>query len=55
VMWFSTQPRVIRPYLLSSIGAAYTVDELRELIRGTRLGGCTVSHTLVDLQLAGMV
>jgi ubiquinone/menaquinone biosynthesis C-methylase UbiE len=54
--WFlrlNTEPKEIRPRLDSSINAAYTPQELRELIQGTKLKHCTVSSNPIGLILFG--
>lgn len=43
----------IRPGLLSSINAAYTPCELRELIKGTSLENCSISSNPVGVILFG--
>ena len=52
-LWINTSPKEIRPGLTSSINASYTPDELRELIKGTRLENCVVSSNLLGVILAG--
>ena len=52
-LWITTKPREIRPGLVSSINAAYTPDELRELIRGTKLESCRVCGNPFGLNLTG--
>jgi len=54
--WFLrlvTQPKEIRPGLVSSIHAAYTTSELRSLIQPTELQSCTITSNLLGLTLAG--
>jgi ubiquinone/menaquinone biosynthesis C-methylase UbiE len=53
-LWINTSPKEIRPGLISSINAAYTPDELRELIKGTQLENCTVSGNLIGVILSGV-
>lgn len=53
-MWLNTKPKEIRPGLISSINAAYTPTELRELIKGTKLANCTVSSNLIGVTLTGV-
>ena len=53
LMWINTRPKEIRPGLITSIDAAYTPDELRELICGTRLDHCTVTSNPIGLSLSG--
>jgi ubiquinone/menaquinone biosynthesis C-methylase UbiE len=52
-LWLNTEPKGIRPGLVSSINAAYTPQELRELIRGTKLERCAVSGNPIGLILFG--
>jgi ubiquinone/menaquinone biosynthesis C-methylase UbiE len=54
--WFlysASKPKEIRPGLISSINAAYTPDELRELIKDTKLASCEVSGNLIGIKLTG--
>jgi ubiquinone/menaquinone biosynthesis C-methylase UbiE len=53
-LWVNTEPKEIRPGLDSSINAAYTPQELRELIQGTRLERCTVTSNPIGLILFGI-
>jgi len=53
-LWINTKPKEIRPGLITSINAAYTPDELRELIKGTKLSECEVSANLIGLKLIGV-
>jgi hypothetical protein len=39
---------------LTSVGAAYTVQELRELTAGTKLKGCEITSDTVGLTMAGV-
>ena len=52
-LWVNTRPKEIRPGLMSSINAAYTPDELRGLIKGTKLENGTVSSNPIGLKLRG--
>jgi ubiquinone/menaquinone biosynthesis C-methylase UbiE len=52
-LWLGTSPAEIRPGLVTSLNAAYTPAELRELLRGTRLAGFTVSSNLLGLTVFG--
>jgi ubiquinone/menaquinone biosynthesis C-methylase UbiE len=52
-LWLNTGPKEIRPGLDSSINAAYTPQELRELIQETQLKCCTVSSNPIGLTLFG--
>ena len=51
--WLSVQPKEIRPGLISSINAAYTPNELRELMNGTPLAQCSVNGSFFGLKLTG--
>ena len=53
-LWINTTPKEIRPGLVTSINAAYTPDELEELIEGTNLENCTVSANPIGLRLTGV-
>ena len=52
-LWIVTKPKEIRPGLITSINAAYTPDELRELIRETALTSCKVKSNLMGFTLIG--
>jgi len=54
-LWLSCRPAAIRPGLLSSIGAAYTADELAELVRLSALSGCKISANPIGLTLSGVL
>ena len=53
-LWINTKPKEISPGLITSINAAYTPDELKELIKGTKLGNCIVSGNPIGLKLTGV-
>jgi ubiquinone/menaquinone biosynthesis C-methylase UbiE len=53
-LWINTKPKEIRPGLITSINAAYTPDELKELIKGTKLENCVVSGNPIGLKLTGI-
>jgi ubiquinone/menaquinone biosynthesis C-methylase UbiE len=53
-LWINTTPQEIRPGLISSINAAYTPGELRELIKGAKLENCRVSSNLLGVMLVGV-
>ena len=53
-LWINSKPKQIRPGLITSINAAYTPDELRELIKGTKLENCIVSGNPIGLELTGV-
>jgi len=55
--WFlliNAKPKEIRSGLITSINAAYTSDELRELIKTTKLSNCEVSGNPIGLKLTGI-
>jgi ubiquinone/menaquinone biosynthesis C-methylase UbiE len=52
-LWLNTEPKEIRPGLVSSLNAAYTPQELERLIQGTKLERCTVSSNPIGLILFG--
>lgn len=52
-LWINTKPKDIRPGLITSINAAYTPDELGELIKGIKLTNCEVAGNLIGLKLTG--
>ena len=52
-LWMSTRPKEIRPGLITSINAAYTSEELAELIKGTGMAACKITSDLIGLTLAG--
>lgn len=53
-LWINTKPKEIRPGLITSINAAYTPDELKELIKGTKLENFIVSRNPIGLKLTGV-
>jgi len=53
-LWINTKPKEIRPGLITSINAAYTPDELRKLIKGTKLENCVVSYNPFGLKVVGL-
>ena len=53
MMWLATKPKEIRPGLISSINAAYTVKEIEELLQGTKLKGCTARAAVAGLVISG--
>jgi len=50
-LWINTRPKEIRCGLISSIHAAYTPDELEDLIKVTKLEDCNVSDNPIGLNL----
>ncbi len=53
-LWINTKPKEIRPGLITSMNAAYTPDEVRELIKGTKLENCAVSCNPFGLKVVGL-
>ena len=57
VRWFlhaGCKPKVIRPYLGSSIDAAYTVKEIREILQRTDLINAEVKSDPIGLSISGV-
>jgi ubiquinone/menaquinone biosynthesis C-methylase UbiE len=52
-LYIASKPKAIRPGLISSINAAYTPDELKELIKGTKLADCEVTGNLIGVKITG--
>jgi ubiquinone/menaquinone biosynthesis C-methylase UbiE len=52
-LWVSSKPREMRQGLVTSINAAYTPGELKELRKGTKLAECAVSGNPIGVMLAG--
>jgi ubiquinone/menaquinone biosynthesis C-methylase UbiE len=52
-LWLSTRPTSIRPYLVSSINAAYKPMELNEMVGKTFLNGASVTGNLFGLSIVG--
>ena len=52
--WINTKPKEIRPGLITSINAAYTPDEMTDLIKGTELKNCVVSGNPIGLKITGI-
>lgn len=53
-LWLIAKPKEIRPGLLTSIGAAYTPDEVRALIQETELSTCEVTGSPIGLRITGV-
>jgi len=53
-LWINTRPKEIRPGLITSINAAYTPDELRALIKSSKLAEGNVSANPIGLKLTGV-
>ncbi len=52
-LWINSKPKEIRPGLITSINAAYTPNELRELMKETQLSKCEVSSNLIGVKVTG--
>jgi ubiquinone/menaquinone biosynthesis C-methylase UbiE len=52
-LWLGCQPAVIRPYLGSSIDAAYTPDDLKKILQNTICKGAQISGNLVGVSITG--
>lgn len=53
-LWIMAKPRQIRPYLVSSINAAYTKDEMEELLSLTKLTGWQIGENPIGLVVSGV-
>jgi ubiquinone/menaquinone biosynthesis C-methylase UbiE len=53
-LWLGTRPVSIRPGLLTSIDAAYTPGELRDLLAGTCLAGGRVESNPIGVTIFGL-
>ncbi len=54
LLWSSTKPVSIRPYLFSSIDAGYTPTELKKMIDQTSMKDGKVSSNLIGISISGM-
>lgn len=54
-LWINSKPKEMRQGLVTSINAAYTPDELTEMIKGTRLERCTVSGNPIGVKVTGII
>jgi ubiquinone/menaquinone biosynthesis C-methylase UbiE len=52
-LWLNAKPKVMRQGLLSSIGAAYTPDELKKLITQTPFTNCEVTSNMIGVCVTG--
>ena len=52
-MWLVTKPKEIRPGLISSINAAYTLKEIKSLLEDSNLKGCEVRQNIIGLVITG--
>lgn len=53
-MWLSVQPKAMRAGLLSSVRAAYILDELRALLAQTHLKSAQISANAIGLEIIGI-
>ncbi|MFC1871355.1 hypothetical protein ACFLYF_03020, partial [Chloroflexota bacterium] len=49
-----TKPKEIRPGLISSIAASYTPEEIREILKESRLEGFRVNTMVMGLVIKGV-
>ena len=57
VRWFlfaGCKPKIVRPYLGSSIDAAYTVEEIQAILRGTSCKNARVNSDPIGLSISGV-
>jgi ubiquinone/menaquinone biosynthesis C-methylase UbiE len=52
-LWLSVKPKEIRPWLISSVNASYTLPEIKAILAGTRLGAWQVTQNLLGLVISG--
>jgi ubiquinone/menaquinone biosynthesis C-methylase UbiE len=53
-LWLSVRPTAMRSGLLTSVGAAYTPKELRDLLKRTRLKTGRVTVNKISLEISGV-
>ncbi len=53
MIYFSTKPKKIRPGFLSSLNASYTIEELRELLKQSRVNEYMVHKEFFGLRVSG--
>ncbi|WP_280634190.1 class I SAM-dependent methyltransferase [Anaerovorax sp. IOR16] len=53
LVYLSTQPKEMRPGLITSLNAAYTISEITELLRHSNLRNATVTSDFFGLCIAG--
>lgn len=53
LVYFSTRPKEMRPGLITSLNAAYTISEITELLRHSNLHNATVTSDFFGLCIAG--
>lgn len=52
-MYMMTKPQEIRPVFISSIKAAYTANEIQDILQRTQLGNATVAKKVIGLEISG--
>jgi ubiquinone/menaquinone biosynthesis C-methylase UbiE len=52
-LWINSKPKEIRPGLITSINASYTPNELKELIKETKLSNCNVAGNIIGVKITG--
>jgi ubiquinone/menaquinone biosynthesis C-methylase UbiE len=53
-LWLGVRPIAMRPGLLTSVGAAYTPDELRRLLDQTQLKAAKIRVNAIGLEILGV-
>jgi ubiquinone/menaquinone biosynthesis C-methylase UbiE len=52
-LWLSAKPKEIRPWLISSINASYTLHEIKVILANTELKGWQVSKNPLGIVISG--
>ncbi len=52
-MYFITKPKEIRPGLITSMNAAYTVEEIKAVLKQTELKKAIVTKTFMGFEITG--
>lgn len=52
-MYYNTKPKEIRSGLISSINAAYTVEEISNILKSTKLKDAKVTKNLMGIEISG--
>jgi ubiquinone/menaquinone biosynthesis C-methylase UbiE len=50
-LWLTVKPKTMRPGLITSLNAAYTADEIRDLARTSRIGECEITANPIGVVL----
>jgi ubiquinone/menaquinone biosynthesis C-methylase UbiE len=53
-MWLGVHPAAIRPYLLTSVGAAYTPTELRAMLDRSDLREAKIHASAISIEVSGV-